>query len=317
MSYAIIKCDSGGRKLWQRLPKLESSNEWDGGWAIALDPFGNLYVGGSLGIHKYDSDGNLIWLAQAGWVRAIAVSADGSVCGVGPSSVPNEDKHEIVKVDTNGQTLWTSHFPGTSPGYVAPFAKFDGAGNVCTAGADGTAKFDRDGKLLWFAPESRVNALEVDRFGNIYVAGSPYGYEPGYGLRTIKYDPDGRIQWVAHYSVGDGLFHRAAGLKLDDAGNVLITGTADNDIVTVKYVQSEHPVGRFKGLTSSGANEVEILFEGNPGSEYRLEASTDLVNWQPLTNVLSSPVPMKWVDDKNRELPSRFYRAVIAPNIRP
>jgi len=313
-----MKYDFVGKKLWQRLPKLENPIEWDGAWALALDPFGNLHAGGSLGIHKYDSQGNLVWLAQANGVRAIAVAADGSVCAVGRSEPGVTDKYEVIKIDAHGRRLWTSRFSGAAEDYLVPVSvRFDDAGNVCAAGSEGTARFDTNGNLLWLASESRVRALEVDASGHIYVAGSAYGHEPGYGLRTIKYDPGGRIQWVAHYSAGDALFHRVAGLKLDHGGNLWITGTAENDIVTLKYAQAEHFVGKFSSVAASVGGGVEILFQGSPGSEYRLEASTNFVNWLSLTNVLSGPALLKWTDHSRREVPSRFYRAVIQPNIRP
>jgi hypothetical protein len=93
------------------------------------------------------------------------------------------------------------------------------------------------------------------------------------------------------------LFHRAAGLKLDSDGNVLVTGTADNDIVTVKYAQPENSVGKFNGVTATGKG-LGILFDGSAGSEYRLEGSTNLVDWVSLTNLLGGPSPLKWTDHR-------------------
>jgi hypothetical protein len=167
------------------LPKLESPDEWGGGWTLALDSLGNLYVGGSLGIHKYDSNGNLVWLAAVGWIRSLALAPDGSIYGVGAGSAENvSSQYKVIKVDTSGRTLWTGQFPGAAADYLVPVSsRFDRAGNLCAAGSEGTAKFDGNGTLLWFARDGHVNALDLDGAGNIYVTGSAYGYEPGYGGR--------------------------------------------------------------------------------------------------------------------------------------
>jgi hypothetical protein len=48
---------------------------------------------------------------------------------------------------------------------------------------------------------------------------------------------------------------------------------------------------------------------GIPGCNFIVEASTNLVNWQPLQ---TNPSPFTFIDTNAANYPMRFYRAVLA-----
>jgi hypothetical protein len=124
-----------------------------------------------------------------------------------------------------------------------------------TTGADyATIKYNSKGVQQWVAiyngagnGNDYANAICIDGAGNIFVTGTSDALQ-GAGINnnavTIKYNADGKKLWVA---VFDGHSHAndaARAIKVDNAGNVYITGntTAKDsgaygniDYLTVKY----------------------------------------------------------------------------------
>jgi len=172
----IAKYDQDGNKLWHKL--LASSNS-DYIRAMAIDSFGNIYVGGNSSVSlfgettqdsldafiaKYDQDGNILWhkwLASNTWKTTMNLETD---------SVGN---------------LYSSY---ENPSH-----------NV------NLVKYDQDGKKLWYKPgvdysEDAYYALAVDIEDNIYVSGStgtpisdePLGRQDAF---IVKYDQDGNKLW--------------------------------------------------------------------------------------------------------------------------
>ena len=68
----------------------------------------------------------------------------------------------------------------------------------------------------------------------------------------------------------------------------------------------------------SGSGQVQLSFLGEPWRSYRLEASTDLVNWVPLTNLFVTNLFAQVMALDATVYPQRFYRSeavVIRPQI--
>jgi hypothetical protein len=68
------------------------------------------------------------------------------------------------------------------------------------------------------------------------------------------------------------------------------------------------------GLTtgqSLGSNGFSAMLYALPGLNYEIDASTDLFNWQPLTNFLSTNSPFFFLDSSATNYGQRFYRAVM------
>ena len=66
------------------------------------------------------------------------------------------------------------------------------------------------------------------------------------------------------------------------------------------------------GLTQTASGNVTFSFNSVGGS-YVIEASTNLVNWVTLTNVVGASGSVHLADPQSRSFPRRFYRARIAP----
>jgi len=80
-----------------------------------------------------------------------------------------------------------------------------------------------------FGVQDMAFALTLDPAGNVIVAGYvriSHGSDTTPNYCTIKYDPDGNLQWVRFFDYGVGL-----AVAADSNGNVLVTGKK----VTIKY----------------------------------------------------------------------------------
>ncbi len=167
--YTTIKYDSNGAILWTARYN-GPGNDYDMAIAMALDPFGNVYVTGKSygGIETdcdyatvaYDSDGNELWIARSNgpgshfdYPYAIASDSNGDVYVTG-GSFDNDTRldYATIAYDRNGNEKWIIRYDGTGNGYDVAYA------------------------------------MTTDQQGNVYVTGRSHGgSEEGYDFATIKY----------------------------------------------------------------------------------------------------------------------------------
>ena len=223
----ILKLDLTGNPLWVKGYGDAMAQSMAG---IALDPMGNLLVIGSV----------------AGTINL----GCGLLTAVGPSDIV------VAKLDANAACSWSKRFGNASAQAGAAIAS-DAMGNVVLAGSvQGTvnfglgaktstggfdmavAKLDPLGNDLWDklfgdASAQLAKAVAVDGSGNVVVAGSVAGsIDFGNGSITsaggtdaavAKLDPTGVALWSHLY--GDAQSQSAAGVAVDAAGNIVVTGS--------------------------------------------------------------------------------------------
>ena len=197
-----VKYSPAGDLLWENT-YTGSATGTDYGYALTLDPSGNVYVAGfgngtnpatfDIFVLKYDADGNSVWTQR-----------------------------------------WTS--PITNYSAYAYSIAVDNQGNVFTTGfeSDGftdgefiTLKFNSSGVLQWATPYNGstssidyANHIVVDSDGNSYVTGWSGGANNLHDMTTIKYDPNGNELWVKRYNGSADDNDYAYWLALDGSGNV-------------------------------------------------------------------------------------------------
>ncbi|MCD4817409.1 MAG: T9SS type A sorting domain-containing protein, partial [Candidatus Cloacimonetes bacterium] len=99
-------------------------------------------------------------------------------------------------------------------------------------------KYNQFGIEQWMIDTVKPNDLAVDPEGCIYVTGT---MDSDY--TTIKYDQAGTQEWQIQYNGVESLSDYSSAIKLDDTGNVYITGNCGLEdyglsCVTIKYSQS-------------------------------------------------------------------------------
>jgi len=114
--------------------------------------------------------------------------------------------------------------------------------------------------------------IAVDDSGYVYVAGKSLNPDSNYDGVAIKYDKDGKLQWLARYNSLANHNDAAYALAVDDSGNVYIGGytlNADfnNDFVTVKYNRNgvRQWVARYNGPGNwhDGIFDLQLDAAGN------------------------------------------------------
>jgi gliding motility-associated-like protein len=237
----VAKIDPAGNYLWVK----RGSNHYDDrGLGLCLDPVGNVYVTGTcwgglifgtlnvynttsytdqIYVLKLDTDGNEIWLKNA---------------GVDEAGFPYNDDHGFDLVsDSDGDILVTGFISNNDP--TDHFANFD-AISIPVQAMDSMAfiaKLSNDGVWQWVQTNGGVdgyrdNRITVDDEKNIYVVGGFQGTKT-FGTTTLtsaglsdiyitKYDTDGNFMYAKN--AGSPLDDRANDVAFDYENNLYITG---------------------------------------------------------------------------------------------
>jgi len=286
-------------------------NAGDYARAIAVDDAGNVYVTGysygrdshyDYATAKCDRYGNQLWLARYNGpgnyyddARAIAVDTSGNVYVTGYSyGQGTGSDYTTIKYNRSGVEQWVARHNGLgNANDVAYSIALDSGGNVYVTGEcdnDGsrldyaTIKYNPDGIKQWEATydgpgnhQDSARAMKLDALGNVYVTGTSYGGGSTMeDYATIKYDSNGREQWVARYvgpaSHPSSAYDSAQAVAVDLLGNVYVTGYSDGgessyDYATVKYnaYGIEQWVSRYAGTANKYdyAQAIALDKQGN------------------------------------------------------
>ncbi len=232
----LVKFDSDGNRLWAT---YYGGPDYDYGYSVATDIFGNVYLGGK----TYSSS----LISLGGFQNTYSGGGDAF----------------LVKFDSDGNRLWATYYGGTS-GDICNSIATDTFGNVFMSGitnssfgisADGfqnnyaggndafLVKFNSSGERLWAtyyggAEEEEEVAIATDNNGNVFLAGDTYstagiaysGFQDSLvGQENefiVKFDSNG-IQTCATYF---GQLHDEYGLvAADKFGNVYLSGATNSN----------------------------------------------------------------------------------------
>jgi len=69
------------------------------------------------------------------------------------------------------------------------------------------------------------------------------------------------------------------------------------------------PPPEFVSATMLPNGQFQLLFSGVPGTNYTVEASTNLINWTFIVTLTASNNPVPFIDPDATNFVERFYRA--------
>ncbi|MGD9109552.1 MAG: SBBP repeat-containing protein, partial [Phycisphaerales bacterium] len=217
--YLTIKYSPDGNELWVKKYNSSSSNS-DDARGIAVDESGNAYVTGessdgsgitSAVTVKYDSDGNVDWVASytspvdgVAFAQDIALDGSGNIYVTGSvGTASGGDDCLVIKYhEDSNEPVWVGKYDGPQGG--------DDGGQGIT----------------------------LDDFGNIYLAGvTNWDWGVSADFLALKYSPDSNQPiWSAIYQGPPGTVQGAEHIVIDSEGDVIVAGYYDA-FITVKYEQ--------------------------------------------------------------------------------
>ncbi|MEO5350176.1 MAG: SBBP repeat-containing protein, partial [Magnetococcus sp. YQC-3] len=274
--------------------------------SITVDKNGGLYFSGSSVVQKMDDSGNVIWTKDADSGGSIAVDKSGNVYtssssggvrklnALGNPIWATGSGGGAVAVDTSGNLYVTGRFQGSmdiDPGL--------GTTTMTSAGSDDifVQKLDSAGNLAWAKQIGAAgldygNSLAVDGNGNVYVTGSFSGtvdFDPGEGVSNLtsaggwdifiqKLDASGNLMWAKRAGAQSG--DQGYSLKVDDTGNVYLTGYFQNTVdfdpgEGVTNLTSEGSTDIFIQKLDSSGNLLWVKQSGGPGNDQGLSLAVD------------------------------------------
>lgn len=265
-----------GTLLWEQRYN-GSGNHNDGGTAVAVDTQGNVVVTGYCSDYSGIDNCTVKYAAATGavvWERrytgpgnsysypgAVEVDVNGNVIVTGNfryrTNAAYSGYYTVKYAAATGLVLWEQHYEGP---YASQAMALDGSGNVFVAGYSYngtnhdcyTAKYAAaDGALLWEQhyngranSHDAINAVAVNRDGDVFVTGYSYKRADNQDYYTAKYaGADGALLWEHRYNGSADGNDQASALAIDNAGNVIVTGSSWNgrnyDYYTVKYAAAD------------------------------------------------------------------------------
>src|SRR5688572_795113 len=145
----LLKYDLEGNLLWSRNGGRPGA-WWDNAFAMALDPDGNIVLGGytqpgdlDVYVLKYGPDGSLLWewtldgASNVEEVIDLTVDGEGNTYALAQYAPPLGRHLSLltVKLDPTGALLWSDVYSGQSTGDYAAGIALAPDGSVFTAGA--------------------------------------------------------------------------------------------------------------------------------------------------------------------------------------
>ena len=285
--------------------------------AVCVDDSGNVYVTGSVQFTtsiyfcttiKYNRLGTQIWVRNyqrpgsnfnIGFDILLDNTANVLIAGAG----------SVIKYDGNGNLLWTAYNDADYNKLV-----IDSNGFIYAAGVGSgkyvVGKYDRNGHVYWINRINgayRLHDLELDKDGNILIAGEGEFNNTFYDYTTIKYNSNtGYVIWKRQYS-GPGPLPLADdvpyALTTDSEANVYVTGASMDasgiyNCVTVKYDSTGNEIWVKRIYPPSNGYDIKVdnlqnVYIASRSSGYNYTMKLDInanILWTrtyPTTNVFA------------------------------
>ncbi len=288
--YATLKFDSNGIQQWVELYNYANLYDVPAGIEINATT-GKVYVTGAsasasnnydYATLEYDAiTGNQLNVSRVvapgtGFDKATAMKRDNAgnlyLTGSAFETATNSYDIKTIKLNSSLGVQWIKTYDKAGLEDVANTIDVDNGGNVYVGGYvttvnEGknfiTLKYDASGNLLWDneynyngeSGDDEVKKLEVDALGNVGVVGTiTKGQETN--ILFIRYNNIGEIEVVKDYGNIAGTNDKATDVKMDNQGNVYVTGVIENSNV------QQNAVAKYSIFDKNETYELDA--NGNP-----------------------------------------------------
>ena len=324
------------------------ADDYDEPYGNAVDNSGNIIVTGKsssfsgrysdydFATVKYDASGNQQWVSRYNsngnsddTAKDVVVDSKGNVYMLGTSETSGtQEDFLVIKYDSSGSEQWKRRYDGPENYIDYPTAlTVDLSGNIYVYGksegintrSDFVAiKYNPEGIQQWLVryngPDNLSDIpvkLEVDRTGNVYLAGISLYTDSGRDIINIKYDSKGQKQWDVRFASPGDHSDRLGGFVMDDIGNIYLTGSAlssvpnpssgptnpADDFVTIKY-NSEGILlwsAQYNGPANS-TDHSHLIFVDHIGNVYVAGSSWDPVTFYDIVVIKYNPFgEQQWI----------------------
>jgi len=242
----------------------------------------------------------------------------------------------VAKYSQQGAFVWQR--PAFPNGYIL----VDNQENVIVAGVSNVppfsdwnlviTKYGPDGITLW--TRSRLYSNNRLYFGDwrldannaIYLAGTveTNSQQQSTFISLLKYSPDGDLQWEVKYArVGYRYTDARVGypyndfgaMGIDSARNIYLAAStsvtgATNESIILKYEQASSAARLSVRTGLTLADPMVLSLFAKAGQTYRIDSSTDLLQWTSFTNVSNAFGTAETVIPAPISSGRKFYRAV-------
>lgn len=286
----VLKLTGDGAYVWAKALGLRTSAA-----SMALDPLGNIYLGGSFeGVTDLDPGAAVLSFTSFGGTDGFVVKLDptGELIWAGRIGGTQFDDMLDIALDGAGGLLLTGGFSGTM--------EFDPGADSFTLSAPGpdrrdvfVSKWDTSGNLVWakqFA-SSAFNTLgesiTSDPWGNVITTGHFSGsidLDPGpdelihsgtWELFVSKLSPDGELLWALQFE--QATHSQGRRVITDAAGNILVAGSnygsidmdpgpgtailpSADDLVSSAFVLKLDPDGAYLNAEGIGGDQHAVAY---------------------------------------------------------
>ena len=243
----VVKYDSDGQVVWAR--SIGGGGE-EGGWSIAVDASGNVYVTGFFESSTLTIGGTTLRNAGGKDILLVKYNPGGQVVWAKSVGRGGDEKGYRLALDASGNVYVTGDFNSSALHFASNILKNAGGTDLFVV------KYNPDGEVLWAQSAGgkatdHSTGIAVDSIGNVYVTGvfdSRYitfdsvtiknlGSRPmdenifPFDFFLAKYDPNGQLIWVKSFG-GDGEDY-SAGMAVDANGHLYVTGFFQSDSLSL------------------------------------------------------------------------------------
>ncbi len=279
----LIKTDSSGNVQWE---KTYGGSDWDLGYSviedkqhnyvIAGETFSYSFGGGDVYLIKADSVGDTLWTKHYGGAgNDIAYSIDTTrssnyiVSGASQRTADSTYNAYLLKVNNNGDTVWTKTFGGAFDYKLYSVHQFDdttyimcGTKAYCSTKNDALlVKTDTSGNITWliYSPDTIGDNACYDTkqsWKNNYVDVG-YSTSIGAGMEDVVYSIDGFVG-----SFGGANIDYGNSINLTKDSCYIITGTTQSfgkGISNIYFIKTGKAGGApYPPVQEDGINEIKL-----------------------------------------------------------